>query len=119
MDTTDQIVSSFKLFSKPIVDQMPTDQRPTVHGEITKQRIEDIVSIIITPKYLIPVFFCILFVVIYYSRHNIYIIYSTHISESVRQLIGEMFLKLHLSPAGEFMTTYIPNTINLDNLKPF
>jgi hypothetical protein len=72
-------------------------------------RLNESVGNLFQIQYLIGMFFVGVILLVYYLRDPIWIMYNTYVSSSVKQFVGEMLLKMHLSPAGEFVTTYIPN----------
>lgn len=56
-------------------------------------------------------FFAILVLaaVAYYFREQVMSMYQLYVADSVRRIFGETLLNMHLTPTGEFATTYVPD----------
>jgi hypothetical protein len=65
-------------------------------------------------KYVIVL--VILSALAYYFREQVLSLYQVYVADSVRRLFGETLLKMHLTPAGEFATTYVPDLASLGKM---
>jgi hypothetical protein len=60
-------------------------------------------------KYVYVVVILALVVLAYYFRDQLYSLYEVHVADWVKRVFGETMLKMHLSPKGEFVSTYVPD----------
>ena len=65
-------------------------------------------------KYVIVL--VILSALVYYFREQVLSLYQVYVADSVRRLFGETLLKMHLTPTGEFATTYVPDLASLGKI---
>ena len=65
-------------------------------------------------KYVIIV--VLLAALVYYFREQVFNLYQVYVADSARRLFGETMLNMHLSPTGEFSTTYIPDLSSLGKI---
>lgn len=58
-------------------------------------------------KYIVGIL--VLVGLVYYLRDHLYSFYELYVADSARRMFGETMLKMHLSPTGDFVSTYVPD----------
>ena len=101
----DQIASSFKLFSDNSPPSGFAESTPNPWNRVT----ESLSNLFATRN--IPgaiMVFCIL--LLYLLRERVVELVVENIYEPLVQLLGVAQLQMHLSPKGEYMSTYLPES---------
>jgi hypothetical protein len=67
-------------------------------------------------NYIYVVVILVFVALAYYFRDQLYSLYEVYVADSVRRVFGETMLKMHLTPNGEFVSTYVPNLASLGKM---
>lgn len=93
--TMDQIATNFKLFSD---------------SSAPAQRLSESVSVLFDTRYLYGFVMLVCFGLLYFMREKVGEVYEEYVQTPLHYLFGEWWLRMHLSSAGEYVSTYVPDT---------
>lgn len=53
---------------------------------------------------------------VYFLREHLHSFYQTYVADSVKRIFGETILQMHLSPTGDFVSTYVPDLSSIGKM---